>query len=697
MDFVTRPILMPDSASSNLLTIDDLRVSFFLDEGTVNAVSGVRLSIPRGKTLALVGESGCGKSVTSFAVLRLLPKVGRITGGRIVLHRDEDVDLTRLKPDGREIRQIRGNQVAMIFQEPMSSLSPVHMVGSQIAEAVLLHSDCRRAQARQRAIEMMQKVGIPDSPRRFGQYPHEMSGGLRQRAVIAMALACRPALLIADEPTTALDVTIQAQILDLMRGLQQEMGMSLLLITHDLGVVAQMADEVAVMYMGRVVEQAATRELYADPQHPYTRELMRSIPSLRGPRRARLEAIAGSVPDPFAKLAGCPFHPRCPEFEPGLCNIGQPPELVQLTQGHSAACFLRQRGASTARVVVTADTEAPAVASGGQVLLSVRDLRKHFPIYGGFFKRQIGAVRAVDGVSFDLLDGECLGLVGESGSGKTTVGRCILRAHDPTAGQIFFRDGDRVIDVAGASAAEMRAIRRHMQMIFQDPYSSLNPRMTVLDIIGEPLLVNGMRSRRDREDRVRELLAAVGLNPQHLRRYPHAFSGGQRQRIGLARALALNPRLIVADEPVSALDVSVQAQVLNLLAELQQKYHLTYLFVAHDLSVVRHISQRVAVMYVGKIVELAPVERLFERPMHPYTAALLASVPEPDPSVRSGRLALAGETADPSKPPSGCAFHSRCAFAQERCRTEVPGLRELAGGHQVRCHLAEQLDLTQPV
>ena len=680
----THQTIRPDDAPP-LVTIEDLHTQFFLDEGTIHAVDGVDLVIPRGRTVGIVGESGCGKSVTAFSIMRLVSPPGRIVSGRITLHRDSgEVALTDLDPESRAMRQIRGREIAMIFQEPMTSLSPVHTVGSQITEAVRLHTQLTKSAARRHAVEVMDHVGIPDAGRRFKQYPHQMSGGLRQRGMIAMALSCRPALLIADEPTTALDVTIQAQILDKMRELQTELGMSILLITHDLGVVAETAQEVAVMYMGRIVERATTEAIFASPRHPYTRALLKSIPGRQMRRKTELSVIRGSVPDPFSQTVGCPFHPRCDECIRNVCDVGRPPPLRALPGGHEVACWVRHQELIPDYKLHKADP---------QPLLSIRNLKKHFPVLGGVLNRVVSRIRAVDDVSFDLFPGECLALVGESGSGKTTVARTVLRALAPTAGEILFHVRHDVIDLAKAHQDELKGLRRHMQMIFQDPYSSLNPRMTVQDIIAEPLLVHGMRGRSQRQQRVRQLLKQVGLKPQHMRRYPHAFSGGQRQRIGIARALALNPKLIVADEPVSALDVSVQAQVLNLLQRLQAELGLTYLFIAHDLGVVRHISDRVAVMYVGRLVELTTVDRLFETPAHPYTEALLSAVPVADPTRTSRLPLLRGEVADPGNPPAGCHFHPRCRYCIDHCRDVPPDMRELADNHLVRCHLAEKLDL----
>ncbi|MEN6665096.1 MAG: ABC transporter ATP-binding protein [Phycisphaerae bacterium] len=619
-----------------LVTITGLKTYFKTDEGNVPAVDGVDLVIPRGKTVALVGESGSGKSVTAFSAIRLVAEPGKIVAGRISLHDEQgnvESVLTDLDPCGKVIRRIRGKRIAMIFQEPMTSLSPVHTVGAQIVEAIRLHTDMTRRQAREHAVAMMARMGIPNADQRFKSYPHEMSGGLRQRVMIAMALSCRPELLIADEPTTALDVTIQAQILELLADLKRDYRMSMLFITHDLGVVAQIADEVVVMYQGRIVERGAVRDIYARPQHDYTKALLASVPSITSQRRRRLSTVA------------------------------------DVTAGLSAA---------DAAVQHTVRTDLPP-------LLSVRNLRKHFPLRKGFWGNVPATIKAVDDVSFELLQGQCLGLVGESGSGKTTVGHCILRAQQATSGEIRFRIGQDEHDVIAADRGRLRMLRRHMGIIFQDPYSSLDPRMTVQDIVGEPLALAGISNRGERLDRVREMIVRVGLEPEHLVRFPHAFSGGQRQRIGIARALVLKPSFVMADEPVSALDVSVRAQALNLLQDLQAEMGLSYLFVSHDLSVVRHIADCVAVMYFGRLVELADAEELFTNPLHPYTKALLSAVPAPDPGSPMRRIDLGVEPPDPTNPPCACNLFRDCPA--DRGESIAPAvLREVSAGHFLRCH-----------
>ena len=552
-----------------ILSIRDLHTHFPVRNGLVKAVDGVSFDLARGKTVCVVGESGSGKSVTARSILQIVDPPGRVVSGSIVFNRDDgsSVDLAALNPRSREIRSVRGREIAMIFQEPMSSLSPVHTIGNQITEVLRLHLKMSKAEATERAIELIRAVEIPNPERAIERYTFEYSGGMRQRAMIAMALACNPAVLIADEPTTALDVTTQAEILDLMRRLRADRGMAVMFITHDMGVVAEIADEVVVMYQGKVVERGPVEQVFHAPEQPYTKMLLGNVLKLEQPSAIR-----------------------------------------------------------AARAPIAAD--APP-------LLEVRGLKMHFPIRKGFFKKIVDHVRAVDDVDIVVRAGETLGIVGESGSGKTTLGRCLLRVYEPTAGQILYRRPDgSVIDVAAAEPETLKQCRREMRMIFQDPFASLNPRMTVGQIVGEPLLVNNLASGSVLQDRVAGLLTRVGLNPDWAERYPHAFSGGQRQRIGIARALALEPRVIVADEATSALDVSLRAQMLDLMLQLQDELQLAYVFVSHDISVIRYICDRVAVMYRGKVVEMGDAEQVCNDPVHGYTKALLSAVPRPDPRER---------------------------------------------------------------
>jgi peptide/nickel transport system ATP-binding protein len=587
-----------------LLAVRDLAVAFRADEGTVEAVRGVGFDVPAGRTVALVGESGSGKTVISQAIMGILPRRAAITGGRI-LFRDPaqpatELDLAALGPDSPEYRRIRGGRISIIFQEPMSSLSPVHTIGDQVGEALALHRPVGKEEVRERTVRMLARVGFPDPEHAYGCYPFELSGGLRQRAMIAMALICEPALLIADEPTTALDVTIQAQILKLMADLQRELGIAILFITHDLGVVANIADSMVVLYRGRVMERGPMRSLLARPQHPYLQGLLRAVPRLHTP-------------------AGQPLVP------------------------------LRRIPSSASATLTTGLREARTGPSDG-VVLEVDGLRKAFLTRsGGWLQGAVREIVAVEDVSFAVRRGESLAIVGESGSGKTTVSRIIMRALVPDRGRAIFHGADGPVDVLALDEAALAAFRRKIQYIFQDPFGSLNPRMTVFDIVAEPLVIHGIGTAAERAERVAALLAAVGLEPQHQRRYPHSFSGGQRQRIGIARALALEPEILICDEPVSALDVSVQAQVLNLLKDLQKALGLTYLFISHNLAVVKYIADRIAVMCAGRVVELAPTAELFQSARHPYTRALLAAVPEPDPDFRLDLAELmAGRASDPA-------------------------------------------------
>jgi len=694
--------------SGNLIDIEDLRVQFDMRAGNVYALNGVSFSISRGETLGLVGESGCGKSVTARAILGIVPKPGKITNGRILFHDGRNgnapldpVDLLQYRGKSPAMRAIRGAQISMIFQEPQSSLSPVHRVGDQIIEAIRLHEKVDVETARQRAVHLLQQVGMKQPEMSVNQYSFELSGGMRQRAMIAMALSFRPSLLIADEPTTALDVTIQAQILELLLRLQQDLSMSILLITHNLGVVAGVAHRVAVMYLGKIVEIGTTLQVFKNPKHPYTHGLLRSVPKIGARSENRLWHIEGTVPDSYTRIEGCAFYPRCPHFIKGLCDVADP-EIETTEEGHSVQCHLYSRLRSPVDIRTENRTargeSAPAEHSRidkrlGDPLLSVRGLAKHFGVHEGWLRKPSHVVKAVDGVSFDIYPGETLALVGESGCGKTTTGKCILRAVEPTAGSVLWiRDG-QTIDMLSLPKKAMREMRRNIQIIFQDPYASLNPRMTVQQIISEPMVCHKMANPKERLERVSHMMEVVGLDPHYRTRYPHAFSGGQRQRIGIARALILNPQLIVADEPVSALDVSIQAQVINLLIDLQRQFGLAYLFISHDLGVVEYISDRIAVMYMGELVELADTDELFGRPLHPYTRALLSAVPRPDPEYKLQRMVLEGEVATVPEDIVGCLFHPRCRHAVSLCREKAPVMRDVpyggTGEHLVACHCAD--------
>jgi peptide/nickel transport system ATP-binding protein len=682
---VTRGAASRPAASSWLLEVDDLHVHFVTTRGVVRAVEGLSYKVKAGEVVALVGESGCGKSVSALAIMRLLARpAGRIVAGRILFEGRNLLDLTE-----DEMRELRGRDIAMIFQEPMTSLNPVLTVGFQIMEPLLIHLNMTPQQAAARAVELLKMVGMPDPERRLEQYPHQFSGGMRQRVMIAIALACNPKLIIADEPTTALDVTIQAQILKLMKELSRRLGIAMVMITHNLGIVARYADRVNVMYAARIAEQAASEAIFARPLHPYTAGLLRSVPRLDQPRGAKLETIEGLPPNLLEPPPGCRFAPRC-RARKDACEREVPP-LAQVEAHRYSACI---RASEMARVGATglglqsATLTAPErkQLDAAKPLLRVSDLHTYFEVRAGFklFGSTPGIVRAVDGLSFDVYRGETVGLVGESGCGKTTVGRSLLRLEQPTSGRIVF-DG---ADVTHAQGQQLKDYRRRIQVIFQDPYSSLNPRMTIGEIIAEPMLVYKLvPDRKAARAKVSEYLTQVGLFDYMAERYPHELSGGQRQRVGIARALAMEPSFIVCDEPVSALDVSIQAQIINLLEELQAKFRLTFLFIAHDLAVVRHISDRVMVMYLGKVMEVADRDTLYADPLHPYTQALLDAVPIPDPELEAKRVyqVLGGEVPSPLNPPRGCVFHTRCPIASEECKMAVPELREVRPRHFAAC------------
>ena len=628
-----------DPAAGNLLTVRDLKIAFDLDTGVLEAVRGISFRVPHGKTVALVGESGSGKSVVAQAIMGILPKIARISAGEILFDRTGTqngnggglnnggvIDIAQQPRNGPVMRSIRGGAISIIFQEPMTSLSPVHTIGDQIGEALKLHRKVSGRAAKQLVIDMLRLVGFPDPERSFKTYPFELSGGLRQRAMIAMALICRPTLLIADEPTTALDVTIQAQILKLMIDLQQELQMALLLITHDLGVVANVADEIVVMYHGEVMESGTMDDLFQAPEHPYLQALLRAVPRFGMAPGERLTPIREIV-----VTGGKMFAEKNPW---------------------------------------------PEGAGLGTPLLLVENVSKSFAIRkGGFFGGEEKQVLAVDDVSFEVKRGECLGLVGESGCGKTTLSKIVMRALSPDAGRILFNEGNKLTETLKLKGDALQDFRKRIQFVFQDPMGSLNPRMSVYDIITEPLVIHGLGKGREREEVAKELMALVGLDVRHLRRYPHSFSGGQRQRIGIARALALRPDIVICDEPVSALDVSIQAQILNLLKDLQDTLGLTYIFISHNLAVVEYIADRIMVMCAGRLVEMAPADRLFQNPVHPYTRALLAAVPDPSLTCRLNfdRL-MEGKASTPSAWPA--------PFTIDPDRR--PGMVEVYDGHWVR-------------
>lgn len=669
----------------HLLEVRNLKTQFKTDSGIVQAVDGVSFYIDKGEIIGLVGESGCGKSVSQLSVLQLIPTPpGKIVDGEAVL---EGVDLLKYSADGEEMRNIRGGKIGIIFQEPMTSLNPVLTISQQIIETLVLHLKMDRTAARSRAVELLKMVGIPDAAERVDSYPHQLSGGMRQRVMIAMALACNPQLLIADEASTALDVTTQAQILELLQQTVKKLNTALLIVTHNLGIVARYAQRIYVMYAGRIVEAGKAKDVFANPRHPYTIGLLKAVPRLDEPKGHKLVPIDGLPPNLINRPDMCAFFPRCSHRQE-KCRQQPWPELRKVEDGHYISCHLDITKQATASIILNssqAEIASTKIPVADDILVEVNNLQMYFPVTKGLLRRKVAEVKAVENVSFKIRKGETLGLVGESGCGKTTVARCILRIYQPTAGNVIFEGRD----IARLSKSELRRIRHKKQLVFQDPYSSLDPRQSAGSIVGEPLKIHRLvHSYREYDQRVAELFRMVGLDPALRQHVPHEFSGGQRQRIGIARALACNPSFIVCDEPISALDVSIQAQIINLLEELQQKLGLTYLFIAHDLSVVRHISDYVAVMYLGSIVEITDWQSLYENPLHPYTRALLSAVPIPDPFVEESRqrIMLKGEVPSLLERPAGCSFHPRCAAAEKECMQIIPPLKTVKPGHQVACH-----------
>ncbi|MGW2048410.1 dipeptide ABC transporter ATP-binding protein [Streptomyces sp. NPDC001858] len=687
------PLAEPSAAGADravpLLRVQGLGTEFKLRSGGVKAVDDVSFDIYPGDVLGIVGESGSGKSVTARSIMRMLRPPGEVVAGSV---RFDGEDLLAL-PE-REMRRRRGSRVAMVFQDPQAALNPVMKVGDQIVEAMTVHGVDKKT-ARARAVELLEQVGIPDVPAKIDQYPHQFSGGMRQRVVIAIALANDPALLIADEPTTALDVTIQAQILRLLARLRTELGIAVAIITHDMGVVAELCTDVVVMYSGRTVEKGTVEQVFNHPRHPYTAALLEAMPRLDDDLAGRpLPAIPGTPPDPAALPPGCAFAPRCP-FTEDDCTHARP-ELLEIgDSGQTSACFAAQRGVdvSTGRGRTEAPAPVPPVRPApvpDTPVLEVRDLRVDVGSRRrGLFHRE-PPVYAVDSVSLSVRAGRTVGLVGESGCGKSTLSRGIVGIN-PIAGGSVFVDGT---EVSAMREEDLKRVRSSVQYVFQDPYASLNPRRTVRQSLAEALGFRGIGGR-ELEAEARLLMEQVGLRPELLDRYPHAFSGGQRQRIGIARALARRPRTLVLDEPVSALDMSVQAQIINLLQQLQNELGLGYLFIAHDLSVVRHLSDTVAVMYLGRIVEYGEVADVYGNPQHPYTAALLSSSPVASAAAPAReRIVLRGDLPSPANPPSGCRFRTRCPIGPlahpERtiCVESDPQLSETAAGGRAACHFA---------
>jgi peptide/nickel transport system ATP-binding protein len=687
-------MMMQQAEPTPALKIDSLSTDIHLSSAVVHAVTDVSLSIDPGETLGLVGESGCGKSMLGLSIMRLLPTGGRIVQGGIEL---DGADLVKLSE--AQMRDLRGNDVAMIFQDSLTSLNPTMTVGDQIAEPLLRHRAMSKAQARTRASELLGIVGMPRPQDRFNDYPHQFSGGQRQRIMIAMALSCEPKVLLADEPTTALDVTIQAEILGLLDGLKERLGMAVLLVTHDMGVVAGRADRVNVMYAGRMVESARTDQLFAHMHHPYTQALLGAIPLLTQARDRPLFSIPGLPPDLTAPPSGCRFAARC-GYATEQCREVEPP-LAGETD-HLFACWHPVDGPLDRRkVAVTAagttvaaegadgavDTVAAAVqtAPPGDTsdVLVVDQVVCEYPVKGGVLRRTVDTVKAVSGISFSVARGQTFGLVGESGCGKTTLGKVIVALERPDAGSTTVHG----VDMTKLKRGELRTFRKNVQMMFQDPVTSLDPRLRIGAALREPMRAQGIGTRKEQGEVVKQLLSEVGLPADATERFPHEFSGGQRQRLGLARALTLNPEVIVADEPVSALDVSIRSQVLNLMKRLQTLHGLTFVVISHDLAVVKYLADRIGVMYLGKLVEVGSGEDIYRRPAHHYTAGLIAAIPEPDPSLRNrSRVVMQGEPPDPRRPPSGCRFRTRCPAAQSICAEKEPVLEALSAGHEVACH-----------
>ncbi|HEY3323731.1 MAG TPA: dipeptide ABC transporter ATP-binding protein [Planctomycetota bacterium] len=693
-----------------LLRVRDLKTYFGSAENPARAVDGVSFDINEGETYSLVGESGCGKSVTALSIIQLVPQPSGFYAGGSIEYKGQDI----LALPESEKRKLRGADISMIFQEPMTSLNPVFTVGFQLMEPIRRHQHLGRAEARKKAVSLLGQVNIPDPEQRFEEYPHQLSGGMKQRVMIAMAMACEPGLLIADEPTTALDVTIQAQILELIRALQKKKGMAVLLITHDLAVVAENAHRVGVMYAGHIVESGSRNSILRNPAHPYTIKLMQSLPTRTHADRA-LQTIEGRVPSADKYPAGCRFADRCHRTQPACRGIDPPlyeiqdgvapasvPAFVATTipagteagaTPHAAACILydeRLQG----RHITTEEVRTPppprARVPGeitGKTLVEIAGMKVHFPIKRGVLKRVVGHVKAVDGVDLKIKQGETLALVGESGCGKTTLGKALLQLIRPTSGSILV-DGK---DLTKLDRNELQPYRRRLQVIFQDPYSALNPRMMIGEIVTEGMAVHGIgKNAAEREQRARKIMAQVGLDPEMIYRYPHEFSGGQRQRVGIARCLAVEPQFIVCDEATSALDVSIQAQIINLLEQLQTQLGLTYLFITHNLGVVEYLADEVAVMYLGRIVEQGRTEEVLGNPKHPYTRALLSAVPKIDPETGIEKIRLGGDVPSPIRPPAGCHFNPRCPYVMPRCRSEYPQPYEISATHCTRCFLYDE-------
>ncbi len=677
----------------SILKVENLRTHFLTPAGIARAVDGVSFELNQGETLAVVGESGCGKTVLATSVMRLFRHNNvHHPSGQIFYN---GVNLLNLSP--LEMNTIRGRHIAMIFQEPMAALNPVWKIRDQIAEPMLRHLNLTRTEAYKNSLDLLHRLGIPSPDRVMDTYPHTLSGGMRQRVAIAMALACKPDILIADEPTTALDVTVQAQILQLIRDMQRELGMAVMMITHDLGVVNEVADNVLVMYSGRPIEAGATQDVLFSPKHPYTEKLIAAVPAVEYTRE-RLAAINGQVRPATQFVEGCRFAERCPHAQ-GPCLNTIAPRLLG-TESHKVACYLydeQQKIEKNLEKEIPTKNELEGHLTGLKPILKLDHLKTWFPVHGGFFRRHMADVKAVDDISLTINAGNTLALVGESGCGKSTLGQTILRLVTATSGRVVYLDhsSEKEVDILQSSRSELKSMRRHMQIIFQDPFASLNPRFSVREIIEEGLIIHHPdMTESERRTAMEQILEEVGLTKESLARYPHEFSGGQRQRIAIARAMILKPKMLILDEATSALDVSIQAQVLNLLRDLQKRYGMTMIFITHNLGVVRYIASHVAVMYLGKIVVFAITAYIMTRPKHPYTEKLIASVPR---LTRGATLPapLEGEVPSSISSPVGCPFHPRCPkFAEQQvhadysiCKTTSPSLNELDTPQRlVRCH-----------
>lgn len=679
----------------DILQVEALEIRYHTREGVLTAVRDASFNVGVGEIVGIVGESGCGKSTIASAVLRLLPPNGQITAGSINLNGQ---DLCQL--DAENLRRIRGREIAMIFQDAMASLNPVFTVEEQMLDSLRAHLPAGRSSdkhtLRQQAIEALERVGIPDAAKQVKAYPHQFSGGMRQRISIAIALLSSPALLVADEPTSALDVTLEAQIIDLIRGLRDELSTAILYITHDLGVVAGLCDRVIVMYAGNIVEMGDVFDIFAKPKHPYTQALLRSHPA-QHQRAARLQTIPGRVPSLSELPPGCKFADRC-ELAREVCHLHEPPALE--VDGQFVLCHAYKPewpGRRQIQFEAPQPEEEPfstplAEEKSGSVMVETHQLRTYFRDHVSFLGKALGqkgsVVRAVDGIDLRIQLGETLALVGESGSGKTTLGRTILRLEDPTYGEIFL-EGQEITRIR---QSKVRPMRRDMQMIFQDPAASLSPRKNVAELLLEPFKIHGIQV--DGPSKVEELLEMVGLSSEQAEKYPHQLSGGQARRVGIARALALQPSILVADEPTAGLDVSVAAGILNLLKDLRERLNLTYIIITHNLNEILFIADRVAVMYLGRVVELADTAELFERPKHPYTEALVSAISLPDPRLRENqkRIILHGEIPSPRNPPPGCPFHPRCRYAEARCADQIPALETINGEDRVvACYFPEKV------